>query len=164
MKTEYLYLGYVAGTHGIKGEIKLRSPFWYKDKVFMIGKPLYIGKDHEKFIIDGYRTHKDYDLVLLKDYSNINEVLKFVSESVYVIRSELDLDQGDYLESDLIDMEVVDHNQKVIGNITSVRYLAKNKKILVINGNKYLPFEKEFIKNVDLENKKVYINSIKGMF
>jgi 16S rRNA processing protein RimM len=160
---DYLYIGYVSGTHGIKGELKIKSNFWYKDKVFVKDKYLYLGKNHEKMIINNYRPHKEFDMVLLNDYQNINDVLKYIGSNVYVLRKDLELDKGEYTESDLIGMEVID-NDKLIGHITEIRYLTKSKKIIVIEDNKLLPFEKEFIKSVDLENKKVYINSIEGMF
>lgn len=164
MDKDYLHLGYVKGTHGIKGEIKIKSLFSQKNKVFIVGNSLYIDKNYEKLIIDSYRTHKDCDLVLLKGYSNINEVLKFVGKEVYVIREELNLEENSYIDNDLVNMEVIDQNKNLIGKVTSLLYLTKNKRILVINNNKYLPFEKEFVKDIDLENKKVYISSIEGMF
>lgn len=160
---DYLYIGYVSGTHGIDGELRIKSRFWYKDKVFVPGKHLYFGKNHEKMVINSYRHHKEYDMVTINNYENINDVLKYVGSDVYVLREELELDNDQYTESDLIGMEVINGN-KVIGNITEIRYLTKSKKIIVIDDNKFLPFEKEFVKSVDLDNKKVYINSIEGMF
>ena len=45
---EYIYLGKIVNTHGIKGEIRILSDFRYKEKVFIKYFPIYIGKKHEK--------------------------------------------------------------------------------------------------------------------
>ena len=51
---EYIYLGKIVNTHGIKGEIRILSDFRYKEKVFIKDFPIYIGKKHEKEIINTY--------------------------------------------------------------------------------------------------------------
>ena len=47
----YLYVGKLVNTHGIKGEVRLLSKFRYKDKVFVKGFKVYIGKDKKEFEI-----------------------------------------------------------------------------------------------------------------
>lgn len=41
---EYLYVGDIVNTHGIKGEIRILSDADYKDCIFKKGVHLYIGK------------------------------------------------------------------------------------------------------------------------
>ena len=40
---EYVYVGRINGTHGLKGELKLISDFLYKDKVFNKGFNFFVG-------------------------------------------------------------------------------------------------------------------------
>ena len=68
------------------------------------------------------------------------------------------------LDEDIIGMEVYGENN-LIGTVTDI---LKNKvhSILVIekDGNKnMIPYVDEFIKNIDLENKKIEINVIEGL-
>ena len=56
---EYLYLGKIVNTHGIKGEIRILSDFKYKSDVFKIGNNLYIGKNKIQEVINSYRVHKE---------------------------------------------------------------------------------------------------------
>ena len=42
---EYVYLGKITNTHGIKGEIRIISDFANKDIVFKKGFNIYIGKE-----------------------------------------------------------------------------------------------------------------------
>ena len=39
-----LYIGYICGTHGIKGELKVLSDFEKKDQAFMVNNKTYDNK------------------------------------------------------------------------------------------------------------------------
>ena len=58
-----IIIGKYVNTHGIKGEIRIKSNFKYKDKVFKIGNKIIIDKPYE---IMSYRVHKGFDMVTLK--------------------------------------------------------------------------------------------------
>lgn len=42
---QYLYIGKLVNTHGIKGEVRLISNFKHKSKVFVPGFKFYVGKE-----------------------------------------------------------------------------------------------------------------------
>ena len=65
-----IVVGKYVNTHGIKGEIRIKSNFDYKDKVFQIGHKIII--DNEVYEINSYRVHKDYDMVTLIGIDDIN--------------------------------------------------------------------------------------------
>ncbi|MBQ1551268.1 MAG: hypothetical protein IIZ67_04110, partial [Bacilli bacterium] len=48
-----VYIGKIVNTHGIKGELRIRSDFPYKDRVFLIGNNLII--DDKEYNIKSYR-------------------------------------------------------------------------------------------------------------
>ena len=73
---EYIYVGKIVNTHGIKGEIRILSDFKYKNEIFKENFKLYIGTQKQEMIIKSYRKHKMYDMVLFYDINDINEVLK----------------------------------------------------------------------------------------
>ena len=52
MNKDYVYIGRITNTHGLKGEVKIRSNFDYKDRVFKEGFTLYIGKDKTEEVVD----------------------------------------------------------------------------------------------------------------
>ena len=68
---EYVCIGKLVNTHGIKGEVKLLSNFEYKNKVFVVGMNFYIGEDKEKVTVNSYRHHKVFDMVTFKEYNYI---------------------------------------------------------------------------------------------
>ena len=42
---KYVLIGKLVNTHGLKGEVRILSNFKYKDRVFVPGMKIYIGKD-----------------------------------------------------------------------------------------------------------------------
>ena len=41
---KYVLIGKLVNTHGLKGEVRILSDFKYKDRVFIPGMKIYIGK------------------------------------------------------------------------------------------------------------------------
>ena len=159
---EYLVIGKVVTTHGIKGEIKILSDFKYKKEVFKKDFKIYIGENKEEFIINSYRVHKNYDMITLEGFYNINDVLRFRNKKVYIDKSSLNIDG--YLDEDLIGLDIV-MNGKVIGKVKSVVKIPKNDLLEISNQNKvfYIPNNNNVIEKVDIENKKIIIKYIEGL-
>ena len=162
---EYILIGKIVDTHGIKGELRIKSNFEYKSRVFQKGFKLYIGKEKIKEEINTYRHHKDFEMVTFPEYNNINQVLKYLKEEVYIIKEDLSLNSEEYLESDLIGMNVVS-NGRVVGKVISITSSSPKNKIMEIsyNGkNILIPYHKDFILNLDLQNNKIEVKLIEGM-
>ena len=151
-------IGKIVNTHGIKGELRILSKFPYKDKVFINNMKIYIDKKDIE-IINTYRRHKNFDMITLKGYNNINEVLELKGQLVYVNRSILKINEDDYLLNDLIGMEVFD-NGELLGVVKDY-YLDNGNTLLEIKGKKifYIPLKSDYIKNVDVNNKKIITNN-----
>ena len=153
-----VYIGKYTNTHGLKGEIKILSDFEYKDKVFKVGNEIYIDKN--KYFIATYRTHKGYDMITLDGISSINDIDYLKGSSVYIDNEYYNFE---YVYSDLIGFSVYDDEYR--GEITEIEK-SKLYPMLKIKYNKeyLIPFIDKFIKKVDIENKKIYINYMKGLY
>ena len=162
---DYIYIGKIVNTHGLKGEIRILSDFDYKDKVFIPGMTIYIGRKKEKEEIVTYRHHKTFEMITMKGYSDINEVLRYKGLYVYVKKEDLKLNDGEYLDSDYIDLDVYVNENKV-GTIIDVRDSGNNKFLVIKTEEKevFIPLQKEFIKEVNLNDNYVVVEPIKGMF
>lgn len=154
-----VYVGEVVNTHGIKGEIRIISDFKYKDKVFVPGKKLYLGKRHQEEIIKTYRKHKNYDMVTFENITDINESIMFKGDDVFIKREDITIDG--YVDEDIIGLDV--YTDIFVGKVDNI---IKNKQeILVIKNDKktYLvPFVDEFV-NVDLDNNRINLKVIEGL-
>lgn len=157
-------IGKIVNTHGIKGELRLLSKFPYKDKVFIKGMIIYIDKD-SKEVINSYRKHKNFDMITLEGYNNINEVLKYKGKNVYVDSNDIKLDNDKYLDEELIGLSVIYENMER-GIITNIERYDKTV-LFNIKGKtqEYLiPYNDNLIDNIDMKNKKIFIKDIKGLF
>lgn len=161
---KYIYIGKIVNTHGIKGEIRLLSNFKYKEKVFKKEMTIYIGKDKIKETINSYRHHKQFEMITLNGYTNINEVLKYMKEKVYINEEDLILEKDEYLDSDLLNLEVYTNN-KYVGKIERIEDYKTYKLIIVKNEEKnfIIPYVNDIIEQIDFKEKKIVIKYIKGL-
>ena len=148
-------LGKYVNTHGLKGEIRIKSNFLYKDKVFKVGTEIII--NDTSYIIKSYRVHKNYDMITLDGINSIDEIPFSKNTKVYVDRDKY-LSKKDYLDSDLIGFIV--YNSKIMKEVMDIIYLNNTKKLIkTIDG--YIPFE--LVKDIDLNNKKILIEEVDGL-
>lgn len=153
---KYLYVGKYVTTHGIKGEIKIRSDISFKKEAFKIGQNLYLGKEKTKFVVKSYRIHKNYDMITFNEISNINEILPYKNYNVYINEEDL----TNFVQEQLIGYSFYEED-KYIGTITDVinginPLLEIDKKILVPN------VEANIIK-IDSNEKKLFYKKIVGL-
>ncbi len=153
----YVLIGKIINSFGIKGEVKMLSSFEYKDRILKKGNFLYIGPLKEKEEIKSYRVHKHYDLISFTAYDNINEILKYKGLNVYAKRSDLHLLDTEYLISDLIGYQVYDEDI-LLGTV--IDYEENNNILLKVKGEKnfYLPLIPNYIKEVLKDEKIIKTN------
>ena len=148
-------LGKYVNTHGIKGEIRIKSRFPYKFKVFMVNNEIII--DNKTYVIKSYRVHKDYDMVTLAGIDSINMIPFPKNTKVYIDRDKY-LTKKDYLDSDLIGFIV--YNSKIEREVLDILFINDKKKLIQTKEG-YIPFE--LVKNIDLENKRILIEDVDGL-
>ena len=162
---EYIYIGKIVSTHGIKGEIKIISDFDFKEKAFKIGNRIYFGNDKKEFVITSYRRHKNYEMITLDGFNNINLVLPFMKENVYILDTDLKLDENEILDSSLNGLNIY-CNEELLGEITEIFAPSPSRKVIrfTSNGKNYLvPYMQNFVKTIDLSNRKVVLYSMEGV-
>ena len=159
----YIYIGDIVNTHGLKGELRIISDFKYKEKVFKPEFKIYVGRQREELEIKTYRQHKNYDMVTLVDVNGIEEAIVYKGDSVYINRDDIEIDG--YFDEDLIGLEAYT-DDKYVGNVNDVLKNKANDILVITSEDKrfLVPNISEFIVNVDLENKRININNVKGLF
>ena len=150
-----IILGKYVNTHGIKGEIRIKSNFPYKDKVFKKENKIII--DNQEYIICSYRVHKGYDMITLEGINDINKIPFRKNVLVYINREDY-LTTNEYLDSDLIGFIV--YNSKFERKVLDILDINAKKKLIKTKEG-YIPYE--LIKNVDLVNKKILIEDVNGL-
>ena len=161
---KYVLIGKIVNTHGLKGEIRILSDFKYKDKVFIPDMNIYIGKDKICEIINTYRHHKVFEMITIVGYNDINQVLKYKGDYVFVNKDDIKLDDNQYLDEDIIGLNVY-VNDRCLGKVRKIENHNGNE-ILVVDGEKdyLIPYNFDIIVSVNLEKREILVQDIPGLF
>jgi len=163
---EYIKVGIIINTFGIKGEVKVQSLTDFPDDRFKVGNRVFVHyqKQYEEKKIASYRNHKGFVLLQFVGNENINDVEKYKDCIVYVNKDEVKtLNKGSYYYFQLQGCNVYCDNQ-CIGQVESVesgyqtilRVKHENKEVLI-------PYVNAFIKDVNIDNKRIDVKVIEGM-
>ena len=156
---EYVNVGKIYTTHGLNGEVKVKSNFNYKDKIYVSGFNFYIGKDKKLYKLRNYRKQNEYDLLTFETLDNIDKVIKYRGSFLYILRSDIKVDT--YLNSDLIGLNVF-YKNKNIGKVSGIFDAGHGNFIIDISGV-FIPKNENFIEKVDLKNKKMIVKNMEGL-
>ena len=162
---KYVLIGMIVNTHGLKGEVRILSSFKYKDKVFKEGMNIYIGKDKVSEVINSYRYHKIFDMITMDGYNDINQILKYKGEYVFVNKDDLVLGENEYLDEDIVGLKVY-VDDRYLGVVRKIEKHSVNEVLVIKNDEKnYLvPYNFDIILNVDLEKREMKVRDIAGLF
>lgn len=167
---EKLYrVGTIVNTHGIKGELKVVPITDFPADRFKAGAKLYIRQASSKteFVVESARPHKNFFLLKLKGYDNINDVEKYVKSEIFADEEiSTPLNDGEFLYKQIIGLTVVDQKLGEIGKVTEIMELGPND-VWVVKGTKYkevlLPYIDDVVKNVDLEKEIIEVEIPDGL-
>ncbi len=159
---EYIFVGEIVNTHGVKGEVRIISDFKYKDKAFVKDFTLYVGRFKDELKVERYRQHKMYDMIIFYGIDNINDVIMYKGDNVYINKEDLVVDG--LFNEELIGLEVYFKNKR-IGVIERIVNNNAHDILVVNDGNRnhLIPNISEFIEKTDLDNKRIYIKELEGL-
>ena len=164
---EYVVIGKIVNTFGIKGELKVYSYTDFVKERFKKGSKVYLSEKYLPFEVNSCREHKGFLLVSFKDHEDINLVEKYKNMLIYKAKEDIKpLKKGEYYFSDLRDLEVYVEGKK-IGRVKIVEEGIRSNNLRIVkyaDEKEYLvPFLDVFIEKVDLENKRIDIVKMEGL-
>ncbi|NMA87280.1 MAG: 16S rRNA processing protein RimM [Tissierellia bacterium] len=166
MLEDFIQIGRIANTHGVRGEIKI-IPLTNDMHRFNYLKTAFLGEEKIKVEVENVKYHKNLVIVKFKEFNDINEIISFKDEYVYIEgKDKVVLPEDHYFLYDIVNCEVFDTQNNYIGIVKEVLQSASNDIYIVKDkkGKEYLiPAVKEFFIDIDVENKKIIIDPIEGM-
>lgn len=168
MSKAYLEVGQIIGVRGILGELKVKS-FCDSPSVFCGIEKFYFSPGSLQTIdIIQKKVFKNNIVVKINNIKTVNEASQLVGKVIYSCRCDIPLVEGQYFISDIIGMDVIDINTKEIyGKVLDVIQTGAND-VYVIKDIKskeiLIPAINDVIKSVDLNESKIFICPIRGMF
>ena len=165
---EYLEIGQIVNSYGIKGFLKV-VPFTDDITRFEKLKTVYIQYKNnlEEVEIEEVKFHKNLVLLKVKGVNTIEDTLKYKNCYLKINRKDaVVLPEDTYFIVDLIGTKVYDQDENNIGTIIDVFPTGSNDVYVVKNelGKQILlPAISSVIKQVDIPNKKMKVNLIEGL-
>lgn len=159
-------IGKIVNTHGIKGEVKI-YPYTDDIEKFADFDYLYIeGFGKVKYKLQSARAHKGMVLVKFSEYNDINQIAAFINKNVYIERQDAPDDGEGHYIVDLIGCEIYDESGEKLGVLKDVLQNSAQDlyEINRVQGGVFLlPVVDEFVKKIDIKNKKIIVHLIEGM-
>lgn len=166
---EYLTVGTIIKTVGLKGEVKIYPSTHFRDSRFSKGSHVFLrnqnGEILEELTITKHRHVDQFDFVVFENYDSIEKVEQFIKLDLVVEKDNTFLNKNEYFFCDLEKLDVYFDNGTYIGKVKKVEEFTSYATLRVEHKPKdvLIPFVKAFIKSVDLEEKKIVINFIEGL-
>ena len=167
--SNFISIAKVLNFHGINGELKLGFTKGKEEQIQNLKEVYFlIENEYIPYNVSSVRFHKQFAIMKLKEFNNINEILKFKGENIYIPKSvvEENLQEDEYLIDDLIGAEVFNQNNEKIGTVKSVEENAAGSLLAITTTSKkncLIPFINHFVTKVDTANKLITINEIEGL-
>lgn len=160
-------IGKIVNTQGIKGVVRI-VPMTDDIKRFELLKNVYVcGKTDEVYEIENVSYHKQFVLLKFKGVDDMTQAeLKLKNKLIKIDDNEaLPLDEDEYYIRDLMGCEVVTLEGEVLGKVKDILFTGANDVYVVDNDGKdiLIPATKNCVQEIDIQNKKITIELLKGL-
>lgn len=166
MLKQYLEVGRIVGTHGIRGEMRVEC--WANSPEFLKKfKTLYLDGGKTALSVS-CRPHKNIALVTVKGVGSLEEADELRGKVLYIDRADVKLGEGEHFVQDIIGLKVTDADTgKVYGEVRDVLKTGSNDvyEMKAEDGKLYyIPVIPDIIDRLGFDAGAVYIHPMKGLF
>ena len=167
MIKEYLELGQIVGTHGVRGEMRFNP--WADSPAFAAKfKTLYSDASGAQSVKVISRVHGNVVLMKMDGIDTVEKAAAMKNKILFMKRSDANLPEGTWFVQELIGCQVFDaDNGEHYGVLSDVSETGANDvwHIQDVNGKEYLlPAIKQVIVETDVAANKILIRPMKGIF
>lgn len=166
---DFLTVGTIVRTIGLKGEVKVYPSTHFRDSRFSKGSHVFLLDENQNIVEDllivKHAKNGDCDNLIFEGFDSIEKVEKFVHKDLFVKKDVSFLKNGEYFYSDLEGMDVYFDNGSLIGKVIKVEEFTSYATLRIKHSPKdvLVPFVKAFIESVSLEEKKIIVKYIEGL-
>lgn len=167
-KEEYLQVGVITSTHGIRGEVKVFPTTDDASRFELLKKVILdTGKEQLPLEIEGVKYFKQYVILKFKGIDNINDIEKYRKMPLMISREDaVELAEDEYFMADILGMQVVTEDGNDFGILKDIMETGANDVYVVDtkeHGEVLIPAIKECILDVDTDERKMTIHLMDGL-
>jgi len=170
MQEEIVFIGRVTRFHGRYGEVRVwpltddPRRFSRLKEVFIVGRP---SRHTQPYQVERARYHKNFVLLKLAGCNSIDDAQKLTGAYVGILPQQLvELPEGSYFYYQLVGLRVYTDTGEYLGRVSYIFSTGSNDVYVVRRGEKeYLvPAIKDVVRRIDLENKRMVLRVLEGLF
>ena len=155
-------MGFVRGAVGVKGWVKIGSDTEYLDS--LLDYPTWYlikGKQRVEAVLETGKVLNNKELqVKFEDCDTRDQAEAWQGYTIAVPRADfVETEEGEYYWTDLIGMNVINHEQVVLGSVHSLLQTGAHDVLVVRgeHGEKLIPFVEAFVGEVDVNAKTIQV-------
>ena len=165
---QYIEIGKLVNTHGIKGEVKI---YTYTDDIEALKKlkKMYLvmkNGELKEYKVQSSKIQKSMLLVKFEGIDTVEEGNKLRETIVKRERKDNELSEDEFFITDLIGLKVYEDNGAYLGILDDVLQPGANDVYVVKleDGSELLlPVIKQVVKDIDIENQKITVHVMEGL-
>lgn len=168
MIKNFLEIGEITGTHGIRGEVRL-NPWCDSPEFVKKFKTLYFDSNGSCAVrLNAVRPHGNIVLLKLEGVDTVEDAQKLRGKVLYMKRSDAKLPEGHFFIAELIGCKVFDADDNSIcyGELTDVSETGANDVWHITNekGEYLIPSIPDVVIETDVAADRILIRPLKGIF
>lgn len=165
---DFITIGKVANTHGVRGDLKI---FPTTDDVtrFELLKQVYIENNGKTRVvtIQNVKYHKNLVILQVKEVTDMNDALTLKGGTVMIPMEEaLPLEEHENYIFELIGLEAREEDGTVLGKLKQVLETGAHDVYVIDDGSKnglMIPARREFVPVVNVEEGYLIVRLIEGL-
>jgi 16S rRNA processing protein RimM len=165
---DWVPVGDITKTHGLKGEVKLRPLVIDPSLVQGVRRARIVGEDEDpvETMLEKVRGQGGRWIVKFKDYKTIEEAQSLVGRSLEIYGEDFQpLPDGEYYWFQIEGIRVFDEEDRYYGTVNEIIVTGSNDVYVVQDGDKelLLPMIDSVVKSIDLQENKLIFHIIEGL-
>ncbi|MDO5548560.1 MAG: ribosome maturation factor RimM [Eubacteriales bacterium] len=164
MKKQFLEIGKIVNTHGIRGDVKVQP--WCDSPDFLASFDRLYTKSQTEIHILRASVHKGNVLMHLEGVDTVEDAQKLRNSVLYMNREDVELEEGAFFIQDAIGLPAYDERVgRMIGTVREILDGPAADLYVIEDGSKthYIPGVPAFLRGVDLEKGQVTFCTIEGL-
>lgn len=165
---QYLQVGVISSTHGIRGEVKVfpttDDPMRFKKLKSIL---MDTGKEQIELEIQNVKFFKKFVILKFQGIDNINDVEQYKGATLLIERKDaVPLEAGEYFIADMIGMKVFTEDGNHFGALSDVLETGANDVYVIASiehGEVLVPAIRQCVHSIDIEAQEMVISLMKGL-